>query len=95
MLASTGEILAALSKALDMVEGQPPGHAFRTSRIAHEITRMLHLPEVQQVDAFFACLIKDSGCSNNSVRIHKIFGGDDLLAQGVPVASAPGEYSPT
>ncbi len=79
MLASTGEILAALSKALDMVEGQPPGHAFRTSRIAHEISRMHHLPEVQQVDAFFACLIKDSGCSNNSVRIHKIFGGDDLL----------------
>jgi HD-GYP domain-containing protein (c-di-GMP phosphodiesterase class II) len=79
MLASTGEILAALSKALDMVEGQPPGHAFRTSRIAHEIAGQLQLSPNQQVDAFFACLIKDSGCSNNSVRIHKIFGGDDLL----------------
>lgn len=79
MLASTGEILAALSKALDMVEGQPPGHAFRTSRIAHEIAGQLGLPPEQQVDAFFACLIKDTGCSNNSVRIHKIFGGDDLL----------------
>lgn len=79
MLATTGEILAALSNALDMVEGQPPGHAFRTSRISHEISRLLQLPEEQQVDAFFASLIKDSGCSNNSVRIHKIFGGDDLL----------------
>jgi putative nucleotidyltransferase with HDIG domain len=79
MLASTGEILAALSKALDMVEGQPPGHAFRTSRIACEIARRLGLSERHQEDAFFACLIKDSGCSNNSVRIHKIFGGDDLL----------------
>ena len=79
MLATTGEILAALSNALDMVEGQPPGHAFRTSIIALEISRLLKLSESQQVDAFFACLIKDSGCSNNSVRIHKIFGGDDLL----------------
>ncbi len=79
MLATTGEILAALSKALDMVEGQPLGHAFRTSRIAHEIARQIGLPHEQQVDAFFACLIKDSGCSNNSVRIHKIFGGDELL----------------
>ncbi|MBS1701204.1 MAG: HD domain-containing protein [Armatimonadetes bacterium] len=79
MLASTGEILAALSKALDMVEGQPAGHAFRTSRIACRIATILGLPERTITNVFFASLIKDSGCSNNSVRIHKIFGGDELL----------------
>ena len=79
MLASTGEILAALSQALDMVEGQPAGHAFRTSRISYELATILDLPEESRVNAFFASLIKDSGCSNNSVRIHKIFGGDELL----------------
>lgn len=79
MPASTGEVLAALSQALDMVEGQPAGHAFRTSRISHAIALKLGLQEQSCVDAFFASLIKDSGCSNNSVRIHKIFGGDELL----------------
>lgn len=79
MLASTGEILAALSQALDMVEGQPAGHAFRTSRISYELAAMLDLPQESRINAFFASLIKDSGCSNNSVRIHKIFGGDELL----------------
>jgi putative nucleotidyltransferase with HDIG domain len=40
---------------------------------------MMELPEESRTNAFFASLIKDTGCSNNSVRIHKIFGGDDLL----------------
>lgn len=79
MPASTGEILTALSQALDMVEGQPTGHAFRTSRISYWIAQKLGLPHQSCTDAFFASLIKDSGCSNNSIRIHKIFGGDELL----------------
>ena len=62
-----------------MVEGQPAGHAFRTSRISHALALKLGLLEQSCTDAFFASLIKDSGCSNNSVRIHKIFGGDELL----------------
>lgn len=78
-MASIGEVLAALSKALDMVEGQPPGHALRTARIAVKICEILGSPPRTISNAFFASLIKDSGCSNNSSRIHHIFGGDDFL----------------
>ena len=78
-MASIGEVLAALSKALDMVEGQPPGHAVRTARIAVKICEKIGCPQRTISNAYFASLLKDSGCSNNSSRIHHIFGGDDFL----------------
>jgi len=78
-LPSKASLLAALSLALDLVEGQPEGHALRTSRIACCLASEIGL--VNQEDLFFAGMLKDSGCSNNSVRIHKIFGGDELLAK--------------
>jgi putative nucleotidyltransferase with HDIG domain len=39
----------------------------------------LGLSNRERANVFFASLLKDSGCSNNSVRINKIFGGDELL----------------
>jgi HD-GYP domain-containing protein (c-di-GMP phosphodiesterase class II) len=79
--ARVGEVLAALSRALDLVEGQPPGHAVRTSMIAIRLAQELRLPEAAHADLFYASMLKDSGCSNNSARIHKIFGGDELLSK--------------
>ncbi len=75
------EILAALSHALDLVEGQPEGHASRTSLIAQRVADVLGLQESQKNSLFFAALLKDAGCSNNSARIHKLFGGDDFLVK--------------
>ena len=75
------EVLTALSRALDMVEGQPPGHAVRTLWIAVRIAQTMGLSEAEQDDLYFASLVKDSGCSNNSVRIQKIFGGDELVSK--------------
>ena len=84
--ATKSEILAALSHALDLVEGQPEGHAVRTCLLASKIAERLELPESARNDLYFAALLKDSGCSSNSARIHKIFGGDELLIkQGVKV----------
>jgi HD-GYP domain-containing protein (c-di-GMP phosphodiesterase class II) len=72
-------ILGALSQALDLVEGQPEGHALRTCLIALKVADNLGLDPQTRADVFFASLLKDSGCSNNAVRIHKIFGGDEFL----------------
>lgn len=76
---SKAAILGALSQALDLVEGQPEGHALRTSRIAHRIAEELDLTDRDEL--YFAGVLKDSGCSNNSVRIQKMFGGDEMLAK--------------
>ncbi len=78
---SKASILGALSRALDLVEGQPEGHALRTARIALRIADRLGLPEEAREDLYFASVLKDSGCTNNSVRIQKIFGGDEHLAK--------------
>jgi len=77
-------VLSALSRALDLVEGQPEGHAQRTANIAVRIAQKLGLTAHQCEDLFFAALLKDAGCSNNSVRVQKIFGGDEhLIKHGV------------
>lgn len=75
------EILTALSHALDLVEGQPRGHAVRTCLIAQRLAEVLELPEEDRDALLFAALLKDSGCSNNAARIHKLFGGDELLSK--------------
>ncbi|MBL8047556.1 MAG: HD domain-containing protein [Chthonomonas sp.] len=81
LFVSKATILTALSRALDLVEGQPPGHALRTAHIAVRLAEALQMPEEAKEDLYFAALLKDSGCSNNSVRIQKIFGGDEHLAK--------------
>lgn len=80
-LATAGEVLAALSHALDLVEGQPAGHAVRTSMIAMSIAHEFGIDESLCESLFYAALLKDSGCSTNSARIHKMFGGDEFLAK--------------
>lgn len=76
-----GDVLAALSRALDLVEGQPQGHAFRSARIAVATAKLLGLDEAFQLSIYYASLLKDAGCSNNSARIHAIFGGDETVAK--------------
>jgi putative nucleotidyltransferase with HDIG domain len=74
-------ILGTLSQALDLVEGQVEGHALRTSLIALRIGAAVGLSVEQLEDLYFTGVLKDSGCSNNSVRILKIFGGDELVSK--------------
>jgi len=76
---SKAHILGALSLALDLVEGQPEGHAMRTAQIALRLADELNLTEEQHQDLYFAAALKDAGCTNNAVRIQKIFGGDEHL----------------
>lgn len=78
---SKANILGALSQALDLVEGQPEGHALRTAKLALRLAEELHLSDAEKEDLYFAAVLKDSGCSNNAVRIQKMFGGDEFLAK--------------
>ncbi len=79
--ASKASILGALSQALDLVEGQPEGHALRTAKLALRLADELKLSDEEKEDLYFAAVLKDSGCSNNAVRIQKMFGGDEFLAK--------------
>jgi putative nucleotidyltransferase with HDIG domain len=71
------DVLAALSHALDITEGQPPGHALRCAFIAHETGRALGLGVGTLADVFHVALLKDLGCSSNAARICALYLADD------------------
>ncbi|WP_441237831.1 HD-GYP domain-containing protein [Bradyrhizobium sp. 930_D9_N1_4] len=72
------ELLAALSHALDLSEGQPAGHCVRCSRIGVMIAREIGLGEDEIVELYYALLLKDLGCSSNAARICELYLTDDL-----------------
>ena len=72
------ELLAALSTALDMTEGLPAGHCRRSAWIALRIADVIHLPETQRSELFYAVLLKDIGCSSNASRLFNLYGMDDI-----------------
>ncbi len=74
----TSQLLAALSTALDLTEGQLPGHSLRTCFIASRLALRLGLPDHDRANLFYAALLKDAGCSTNAAAISQIFGGDDI-----------------
>ncbi len=75
----TSEILSALSCALDITEGQPPGHAVRTCLIGMRIAERVGLPQEDRGPLFYALLLKDLGCSSNAARLCALFGADDRV----------------
>ncbi|GAB4449723.1 MAG: HD domain-containing protein [Chloroflexi bacterium OHK40] len=72
------EVVAALSYALDITEGQPEGHAVRSCLIGMRLADALGLTSTQRSALFYALLLKDLGCSSNAARICQLFGADDL-----------------
>ncbi|MGK2938916.1 MAG: HD-GYP domain-containing protein [Solirubrobacteraceae bacterium] len=72
------EILGALTHALDITEGQPPGHALRSCLIGMRLAEVIDLPEGDRSALFYALLMKDAGCSANASRMAEIFSTDDL-----------------
>ncbi|MEL0435863.1 HD-GYP domain-containing protein [Phycobacter sp. K97] len=73
-----GEILGALSHALDMTEGQPKGHCIRCAWIGMQVAEALNLPADTRKDLYFTLLMKDTGCSSNAARINQLYMMDDL-----------------
>jgi putative nucleotidyltransferase with HDIG domain len=70
------EILAAMSSALDLTEGQEPGHTVRTCIIGMRLAEELDLSSFDRVALYGALLLKDSGCSGNSHRLAEALDGE-------------------
>ena len=75
------EILVALSFALDLTEGAVPGHAIRSCLLAVRIGLASGLDAKVISNLYYACLLKDVGCSSNSARMCQIVGGDDRVVK--------------
>ena len=71
------DVIAALSYALDITEGQPEGHAAKSCLIAMRIAEEIALPNDQRSALFYGTLLKDSGCSSNAAKVCSLFGTDD------------------
>jgi putative nucleotidyltransferase with HDIG domain len=72
------EVLAAMSRALDLTEGQPLGHSIRSCMIGMELGACMGLSDPQLAELYYALLLKDAGCSSNAARVAALFGSDDL-----------------
>ncbi len=71
------EVLSALSRALDLTEGQPLGHSVRACVIGMRLGQELGLGEDDLAALYYALLLKDAGCSSNASRMAALFGSDD------------------
>ena len=78
---SLAELLGALSHALDLTEGQPPGHCVRCCWIGVHIGEALGLGEAGISELYYTLLLKDLGCSSNAARICELYLTDDLTIQ--------------
>lgn len=93
-LVHLADLLGALSHALDLTEGQPPGHSLRSAWIALEVARELALPADVTAELAYSVLLKDLGCSSNAARICSLYLTDDLtfkrdfktIGHGLPAA---------
>lgn len=72
------ELIAALSHALDITEGQPEGHCVRCCWIGMHVGRTIGLEERQLWELYYTLLLKDLGCSSNAARICELYLTDDL-----------------
>ena len=72
---SLSEVLAAMSRALDLTEGQSVGHTVRTTLIGMRIAEELDLSAFDRVALYGSLLLKDSGSSGQS-RIAEVVGAD-------------------
>lgn len=73
----TSELLAALSVALDLTEGQRAGHALHTAYLALRLADRIGLPQETSRALLYTALLKDAGCSSNAAAVTRIFGIED------------------
>ena len=84
------EVVAAFTYALDLTEGQPPGHSIRCCFIASMLAREIGLDPVAAGRVYYTALLKDLGCSSNAARIHELYRADDLAFKHAWKSTAPG-----
>jgi len=74
-------VIGGLSYALDVTEGEPPGHAVRSCVIGMRIADELGLDAEARSHLFYALLMKDAGCTANSAKMAALFDADDHEAK--------------
>ena len=72
------ELIAALSQALDITEGQPEGHCIRCCWIGMHLGRETGMSDEDLWNLYYTLLLKDLGCSSNAARICELYLTDDL-----------------
>ncbi len=72
------KLIGALSYALDITEGQPPGHCVRCCFVGVRLGRKIGLTEEQLWELYYTLLLKDVGCSSNAARICQLYMTDDI-----------------
>jgi len=70
-------VLSALSYALDLTEGQAPGHTLRSCIIGMRLGDEIGLDAESRSALYYALLLKDAGCSSNAARMAALFAADD------------------
>ena len=76
-----GDLLGALSYALDLTEGQDAGHTLRSCLIGMTLGERLGLDDERRSELYYALLLKDVGCSTNSSRTAALLAADDARAK--------------
>ncbi|HVB53926.1 MAG TPA: HD domain-containing phosphohydrolase [Candidatus Acidoferrales bacterium] len=74
-------VIASLSRALDLAEGEPMGHAIRSCWLGMQIAKWLELRPAERQDLYYALLLKDAGCSANAYSVTHWFQADDLATK--------------
>ena len=74
---SAAEVFVPLSRALDLTEGHPFGHAMRSCLIGMRLGQEAGLDDEQLAALYYTLLLKDAGGSANSARTAALFGSDD------------------
>lgn len=72
------KLIGALSHALDITEGQPPGHCVRCCLIGMRLGRAIGMPTESLWELYYTLLLKDVGCSSNAARICELYMTDDI-----------------
>ena len=74
---STSDVVASFTYALDLTEGQPPGHCLRSCRIGMAIGQEMGLDQKALWNLYYSILLKDAGCSSNAARLFELYASDD------------------
>ena len=71
------EVLAGLSSALDLAEGQPVGHAVRTGLIGMRLADELDLDAGRRSALYYALLLANAGGPGSAAEVTALLDGDD------------------
>lgn len=74
---SLAEILAPLSRALDLAEGRADGHAVRSCLIGMRLGEAVGLDAASRTSLYYALLLQDAGASADAAPVARLFGADD------------------